>query len=386
MHRASLHRHLVVTGFFLFFLLGVSSGRSGAMNPSGFEIHRGVNLSHWLSQTAGWPAKEGFITERDIRFIDSIGYDHVRIPIDEPELWDDGGKPIESSFALLTKCLDWCAKYHLRAIVDLHILRAHYFNAANEGKSNVLWTDTNAQSNFLRLWSELSGRLKTYPLSMVAYELMNEPVAPDPDDWNRLIDKAVRRLRALEPQRVLVIGSNMWQTPGTFPSLRIPANDPNIILSMHTYSPIVFTHHLADWVSFRSYKGPVHYPGQVVADADYAKLVEPDSALAKAMAGSREAWNKQRLAEELLPAITKAKELGLQLYCGEFGCLPHVERNDRLAYYRDAVSLFAEHQIAYCNWEYKGDFGIYTFDFKKHTSLAPDDALIQILTGRSRSK
>ncbi|MCX6120656.1 MAG: cellulase family glycosylhydrolase [Ignavibacteriales bacterium] len=350
------------------------------MNPSGFEVHRGVNLSHWLSQNFGWSPKATFITEQDIKFIDSIGYDHVRIPLDEVELWDTTGKPIEESFAFLTHCLNWCAKYNLHAIVDLHIIRSHYFNAANEGGTNSLWTDTNAQNTFLHLWSDLSAHLKRYPVSMVAYELMNEPVAENPEDWNRLIEKAMKAVRALEPQRVLVIGSNRWQTPGTFPQLKIPANDPNIILSMHTYSPLFFTHHLASWVQFKEYKGPVRYPGQVVIDADYNAFVKNDSGLVQVMKNAREVWNKQKLAEELLPAVKRAKELGLQLYCGEFGCLPHVDRNERLAYYRDLISVFNENQIAYCNWEYKGDFGIYTFDFEKNASLAPDIELIHILT------
>jgi endoglucanase len=172
----------------------------------------------------------------------------------------------------------------------------------------------------------------------------------------------------------------MWQTPGTFPQLKIPASDPNIILSMHTYSPIFFTHHLADWVPFKIYKGNVQYPGQIVSDADYEAFVKKYPAQVQVLKNSKDVWNKQKLAEELLPAVKRAHELGLQLYCGEFGCLPKVNRNERLAYYRDLTSVFDENQIAYCNWEYKGDFGIYTFDFEKKVSLAPDADLIHILT------
>jgi endoglucanase len=380
MNQSYFFQQLRIVGLFLIAMQTICFSQGTPMNPSGFELHRGVNLSHWLSQHFGWPPKATFITEQDIKFIDSIGYDHVRIPVDEAELWDTTGKPIDESFALLTSCLNWCDKYHLRAVVDLHIIRSHYFNAVNEGRANALWTDTNAQTNFLHLWSELSTRLKKYPVSMVAYELMNEPVAENPEDWNRLIERGVKALRASEPQRVLLIGSNMWQTPGTFPQLKIPFHDPNIILSVHTYSPIFFTHHLANWVQFKEYKGPVHYPGQVVSDEDYNTFVKKDSNRVQVMENSREVWNKQKIADELLPAIKRAKELGLQLYCGEFGCLPHVDRNERLAYYRDVISIFDENNIAYCNWEYKGDFGIYTFDFKKNVSLAPDVDLIRILT------
>ena len=161
-------------------------GQQQAATPAGFELKWGVNLSHWLSQCFGWSHRDTFITEKDIAFIASAGYDHVRIPIDEAELWKADGNPSEDSFGYLTRCLDWCAKHNLRAIVDLHILKSHYFNAAVEGGKITLWSDPAAQEQFLKLWADISGRLKKYPVNQVAYELMNEPVAPDPEEWNRL--------------------------------------------------------------------------------------------------------------------------------------------------------------------------------------------------------
>jgi len=380
MKRSSLHEKWLTTALSIALTTAHAYGQHQAATASGFELKRGVNLSHWLSQNFGWSPRASFITEKDIEFIASVGYDHVRIPIDEAEMWNADGKPSAESFAYLTRCLDWCAKYHLRAVVDLHILRSHHFNADNEGGKITLWTDPAAQDNFIRLWADISSRLKGYPVSRVAYELMNEPVAPDPEDWNKLIAKAVKAIRRLEPDRVLVIGANRWQTPDNFPFLKIPPNDPNIILSFHTYAPLFFTHHLADWTSFKDFKGPVHYPGRVVAEADYPKSVDGRNADFMArMQEARQVFNKQKLAELMLPAIQKAKELKLQLYCGEFGCLPHVERADRLKYYDDIVSVFEENGIAWCNWEYKGDFGILTFDFARKVSLSPDTGLIDVL-------
>jgi len=350
---------------------------------SGFELRRGVNLSHYLSQNFGWSPRDTFITEKDIQFIASAGYDHVRIPIDEPELWGADGKPSDESFAYLTRCLDWCAKYHLRAIVDLHILRAHHFNAENEGGKITLWTDPVAQENFIRLWTDISARLKQYPVDQVAYELMNEPVAPDPEDWNKLIAKAIRAIRKLEPNRVVIVGANRWQTPANFPFLKVPAGDPNIILSLHTYAPLFFTHHLADWTSFKNYTNAVHYPGKVAAEADIQAFLKTAGTnkeeLKMVTTEAAEVFNKRKFAEMLRPAIRKAKELNLPLYCGEFGCLPHVDRAERLKYYDDLISVFEENHIGWCNWEYKGDFGIYKFDFAKKVSLSPDTDLIQVM-------
>jgi endoglucanase len=355
----------------------------GSINPSGFKIMRGVNLSHWLSQDFGWAPKYTYINENDIRFIDSIGYDHVRIPIDEMEMWDTNGKPNEVAFNHLIQCLDWCARYDLRAIVDLHIIRAHYFNAANEGGSNALWTDTVAQEHFISLWMQLSEKLHSYPNDMVAYELLNEAVAPDHEDWNNLMNRAVAAIRQREPERVLVIGPNMWQIAPNILFLKIPENDRNIILSFHTYTPLAFTHYKAGWTPMKDYMGKVHYPGKIITDEDYALYIDTsNTAIMDQVAEARNVFNKEKLAEVFASAVKFAGSKNLQIYCGEFGCLPTVDRKDRMRYYADMISAFGENNIAWCNWEYKGDFGIYFFDMEKKISLDPDTAFISVLLQR----
>jgi endoglucanase len=356
-----------------------------AMNPSGFLIQRGVNLSHWLSQDFGWAPKYTYIKENDIKFIDSIGYDHVRIPIDEMEMWDTTGKPIEEAFNYLTKCLGWCANYNLRAIIDLHVIRSHHFNASNEGGHNILWTDTVAQQNFINLWLQLSERYHNYPNNMVAYEILNEAVAPEHDDWNRLMNKAVAAIRKLEPERVLIIGPNMWQIAPNLQFLNLPEGDKNLILSFHTYSPMAFTHYKADWTPFKSYSGSVHYPGQVITDEDYKKYVDTTiHSIDYLVSDARNFYNKQKLTEVFKSGIDFAKSKNLQLFCGEFGCLPTVERKDRLQYYSDMIDALEENNIAWCNWEYKGDFGLYFFDAEKKISLNPDTAFISVLFKNKR--
>jgi endoglucanase len=356
-----------------------NSGKT-CMNPSGFEIKRGVNLSHWLSQDFGWAPKYTYINENDIRFIDSIGYDHVRIPIDEKEMWDSLGNPVNEAFINLTNCLQWCEKYDLRAIVDLHIVRAHHFNAGNDGTTNTLWTDSIAQKNFVNIWIRLSNVLKSYPNNMLAYEILNEAVAPDHEDLNKLLYKTIMAIRKLEPNRVLIIGANMWQTASNLQYLKIPEGDKNIILSFHTYSPLAFTHYKADWNQMKYYNGPVHYPGQIITNEDYKKFIDTsNTALLSVTADARDTFNIQRLTEVFKSGVEYAKSQNLQIYCGEFGCLPTVDRKERLAFYTDMISALEENNIAWCNWEYKGDFGIYFFDPVKKISLQPDFEFINIL-------
>lgn len=375
--------------FFLFAsVLSAQSGgddHSGPINPSGFRIHRGTNLSHWLSQDFGWASRETFITAADLRYLQHCGFDHVRLPVDEKELWDDTGTRRTAAFALLKLAIEWCRAARLRVVVDLHTIRSHHFNAINEGAVNTLWTEAREQEKFLQLWRDLSAFLHDQPVDSVAYEIMNEPVADHPEDWNRLVAAAVAVIRAREPRRVLVIGSNRWQSPATFPQLELPADDYNIILSTHTYAPLPFTHFRADWLPTKDYTGPVQYPGLPLPTEHFARLkASGDPALRELLHGADEEWNAQRIERELGPAIRKARELGLQLYCGEFGCLPSVPRADRLAYYRDLVHVLEKNKIAWANWEYKGDFGLFEWHGPKNLGGAPDVELLDALLGPRR--
>ncbi len=354
-------------------------------NPADFRIQKGVNISHWMSQCADWAERDNFFTKEDVVKLRSYGFDHIRLPIDEEELWDETGKVKEDALKYLNSCIKWCLEENMRIIVDLHILRSHHFNARNNEGKITLWTDTVAQNNFIQLWRNLSAYLKKYPVSMLAYEPMNEPVAPEHEQWNKLLGKAIKEIRKLEPNRTIIVGSNRWQKPHTFPFLDVPANDRNIILSVHTYHPYFVTHYQAFWSAAKDYKGPVKYPGQCITQEDYKKYVDTTNIpLVSRLKEEKalETYNYEKLVEIMLPAIKRAKELNLQLYCNEFGCLPNIDRETRLRYYKDIVKVFNDNNIAYANWDYKGNFSIVDYDREKHKTIKADYELIKILTGK----
>ena len=144
---------------------------SCAPKEESFRIKRGTNLSHWLSQTnvRGAERKE-HIQEDDFQRLHELGFDHVRIPIDEVQFWDEDHNQLPQAWELLDNALDWARKYELRVIVDLHIIRAHYFNAVNEGgdEANDLFTNTESQEWLVEMWRQLSDFMKNRSTSWVA--------------------------------------------------------------------------------------------------------------------------------------------------------------------------------------------------------------------------
>lgn len=350
--------------------------------PQGFAAYKGVNIAHWLSQVFGWSPRATFFTEADVKLIRSLGFDHIRMPIDEDQLWTAEGAKIDSSFNYLKQSIEWCMANDLNIIVDLHIIRSHHFNAGNGEGKMTLWTDTAAQNTFLRLWDDLQSELKEYPTDRVAYELMNEPAAPEAEQWNSLVNRAIARVRKTEPSRILFVGANQWQTLGNVPFLKVPEGDTNIVIAFHTYDPMLVTHHLAPWTKFKQYTGRVQYPG-LSADPNelWAQLDSTDPSMKYEIDGINKSYNPQVFDSLVSIAVKRAKELNVSVYCGEFGCLNNVDTATRHAYYRDFVGTLNKYKIGRAVWDYKGSFQIVGYDAATmQNTNTMDTTVIRILT------
>jgi len=372
----------------IFFFIQCTTGNKTKTEPAesvapasdNFTVEKGINLSHWLSQRFGWSPYDKFIQKKDIEFIAESGFDHVRLPIDEENIWDEKGTIIPETYSLLKNCLDWCMEYNMRVIVDLHILRSYHFNFDNGEGKNLLFDDEKYQIEFVDFWKELSDSLKHYPVSHVAYEFLNEPNTPDNEDWNKLIRRVYDTIRPREPQRVFFFGANNWQIPQFMPYLKVPENDTNIILAFHTYEPTTLTHYKAYWNDLKNYTGKVQYPGVPITPEELEKYPYKNDTAFYTMIDKYNVYFDATTFDSLIkPAVDKSKELNLKLYCGEFGCLPSVPREMRLQYLTDITATFKKHNIGYAMWDFKGDFGVVSWDRENFVDKSVDTTLIQIL-------
>jgi endoglucanase len=320
-----------------------------------FQVQRGVNIGGWLSQSKarGAERRQRF-TREDVPKLAAMGFDHLRLPVDEEQLWDAAGRRDCEAWDLMDACLDWCDEAGLRVVVDLHILRSHYFMAAEK----PLFTDPSAGEHFADLWRDLSAGLRGRNLDKVAYELMNEPVAVEHADWNRVYPLAYRAIRQGEPRRVVVLGSNLWSQARTFEHLAVPEGDRELILTFHFYEPMFVTHYRASWVvECKEYDGPVQYPGSPVsAEAWRALPADRRARMAK--------WNTPYDAYQMEVAISwplaVRERTGLPLYCGEFGAIHAAPAELRAAWTKDLIGVLEAKGIAWAEWNYLGGFGVFS--------------------------
>ena len=334
------------------------------MDDGPFTLNRGLNVSHWLSQTEiRGVERENYVTDKDFKLIAELGFDHVRLPIDEEQMWNEKGERNDEAFKLLHKAIKWSFENNLRIIVDLHVLRSHHFNRPDSRK---LWQDKSAQEAFIKYWRELSEELNQYPNSKLAYEPLNEAVSDNPEDWNNLINWVISEIRKLEPERTIIMGSNNWQQVGTFKDLKVPENDKNIILSFHYYEPFLLTHYQAPWTNMKFLNLDINYPGQMVDTTIYSILSTDDKNLVKELNKNND---MSTIEKEIIQAVDIAKKYDLKLYCGEFGAFPTTKLSLRQAWYKDMISIFNKYDIAWTHWNYKNDFPVVTEELEPINDL-----------------
>jgi len=329
---------------------------------------RGVNLSHWLSQSERRGSeREAWIGPADFARIAELGFDHVRLPLDEEQLWDERGRREDAAWDLLDRAVDLALGQKLSVVADLHILRSHYFDQPD---TPALYRDPAEQERFCRMWAELAAHLAKMPTDSVALEILNEAVARDGADWNRVANAAFATIRAAAPRHTIVTGSNWYCMCKTFDELAIPADD-NQILTFHFYNPMCVTHHRAPWTPIGAWDGPVSYPGLPWPEGVPEGVSSP---LREKMVAANIASDRTTMRAEITPPMNRAIETGLGLYCGEFGVYHAAPLELRKAWLRDAVETFESHGIGWAVWDWKGGFGVVDRDLNPtgiHEALIP---------------
>lgn len=325
------------------------------MDMRAFQV--GLNLGGWISQYPAYDYDhfDTFIQEADLRRIADWGCDHVRLPVDYPvlELESEPGKINERGLDYVRKALDWCKENRLKVILDLHKAPGYGFDAL---QTSTLFADPKQQEHFLNLWAMLAGIFKD-TRDFVALELLNEVFLPESSPWNRLSHQTVDVIRAVDPDQLLVIGGNFFNSASQLMHLGV-FEDTHILYTFHFYDPMEVTHQKAAWVPpLLEYNRVVDYPG-TAAELDKFVADHPQTAPYLGRHVGRY-LDSSVLLEDVQPAIDFAEANHVAVYCGEFGVIETAPLQTRLNWTRDLISIFREHSIGRAYWSYKGvDFGL----------------------------
>lgn len=325
----------------------------------------GVNLGGWISQYQKFDRHhfDTFITKDDIRQIAYWGFDHIRLPIDYPILEDDAdpGGYHESGFVYLDNCLAWCQEYGLRVIFDIHKAPGYSFTNTLEAEmteGNTLFTEPSMQHRFVNLWGAITRRYKDRAEDILAFELLNEMVLPDPSPWNKLAQQIINHIREVDTQRLIIVGGINYNAVDELANIQLMP-DPNLLYTFHYYEPLVVTHQKAPWViEMEEFNQSTNYPGEAPGLADFIKTHHPTHIPRYEKSFDRR-LDRQFLLELLKPAEQFMQQKKESLYCGEFGVIDLAPMETRINWTRDFITILNELNIGYGYWSYKQmDFGL----------------------------
>ncbi len=324
----------------------------------GFQ--RGINLGGWISQFAKYDPVhfDTFIREEDIRYIAGKGYDHVRVPVDYNVLEDEDGNPLEDGFRHLEECFAWCDRNGLNMLIDLHECYGYSFDPLKKDMDRrAFFYDEKLQERFLTLWERIAGRFGKYP-QQVAFEPLNEVVLQEvADAWNDLLARYIRRMRSITKDTWLVLGGVNYNSVHSVPMISVPG-DPRIVYNFHCYEPMVFTHQGAYWVEGMPLDYRIGYP---------RTLEEYQNACYELPADLGDTVYREGIPEigpaffEAIfePAVRKAAEDDVPLYCGEFGVIDLADEESTERWIEDIQTAFRKYGIGNARWNYKEkDFGV----------------------------
>jgi endoglucanase len=182
-----------------------------------------------------------YIEEADIRFIKSVGFNTVRIPL-HFKLFLTDGQPPEwrgEGFRLLDRVIGWARAAGLYVILDLHAAPGGQTGINHDdgpGYPMLFYVPAHRRAT-AALWQELAKRYRDEP-AVLGYDLLNEPISPyhDVAYLNPRLEPAYKALvaaiRQVDPRHIIFLEGAQWSTG--FSALGAPFA-PNLAYTYHMF-------------------------------------------------------------------------------------------------------------------------------------------------------
>ena len=323
----------------------------------GFE--KGVNLGGWLSQgSLDISHLDSFIKEDDIRYIKEMGCDHLRLPVDFENIYDEKTKkdnPV--GYKYIDLCIEWCQRYGLNVVLDLHKAPGYVFDDFEY--SAGFFSNMYLTSLFLDIWDRLSKRYAKYS-DMMMFEMLNEVTSFDViDEWNDLALECIKVIRRNAPDVKILYGCVGYSSVKAVKYIPEPYDD-NIVFNVHCYEPMAFSHQGAYWVEKMPLDFRMPYP---VDEEKYRQIAKIVPSIEEGTLGSADnalKLLKNNFFDNLFKeAIECAEKYNVALYCGEYGVIDRADQESTLRWFKDINKTFKKFGIGRTVWSYKKmDFGI----------------------------
>ncbi|MFO1080302.1 MAG: glycoside hydrolase family 5 protein [Reyranellaceae bacterium] len=183
--------------------------------------------------------RQSYVTRDDIRFIKSVGFNTVRVPLHFRLFMTEQGALAGDGWELLDRLVGWAREAGLYVILDLHAAPGGQtgFNHDDSPGYPLLFYVPQYRERTVRLWQAIASRYHGDP-TILGYDLLNEPIAsfhdvrslnPRLEPFYREVTEAIR---AVDPGRIVFLAGGQWSS--TLSMFGRPFA-PNLVYTYHCF-------------------------------------------------------------------------------------------------------------------------------------------------------
>jgi aryl-phospho-beta-D-glucosidase BglC (GH1 family) len=208
--------------------------------------------------------RENYIAENDIKFIKESGFNSIRIPFDYKMLTgeDFSSTCTNPGLKLLDNIINWCSKYKIYAILDMHCAPGGQTGANIDDSWGYpyLYENVESQNLTIKIWKEIASRYKDEKY-VLGYDLLNEPIAPyfETDKLNPMLEplyiKITKAIRTEDKNHIIILGGAQWDS--NFKIFGKPF-DSKLVYTFHKYWSDTTQSVIQEYIDFRNkYNVPI---------------------------------------------------------------------------------------------------------------------------------
>jgi endoglucanase len=310
----------------------------------------GVNLGNYLEAPPGRNWGVTFPAE-EVAIMRAEGFDHVRVPIG----WQHYTGPAPDFalapeiFARVDFVVTNALAGHLAVMINIH----HFDELDHDPAGST--------EEFLAIWRQIAAHYRNFP-NQLAFELDNEPHENAKTAvMNPIYARAIAEIRQTNPRRTLFVEPGNWGSIEELKNLVLPPDD-NLIVSVHCYDPMHFTHQGASWAGPDERVTGIQFPGPP------AKPLVPDPALKLSPQVRDWIQRYNTLPTEKNPSSPMAFEgkiklarewsdyYGRPVQLGEFGCYTRADPASRARFYAAFRQALDREHVGWTIWDWSAGF------------------------------
>ena len=343
------------------------------------HLQRGINASHWFSQSPGDYSAQHTDTETtpdDIATMARLGFDCVRLSVDPVPLEQlpRGVDGLNDEFvARLDHALDTILADGMAVTIDLQ---------PEDSYKQPLRTDNAAVDRMVALWRKLAAHYASRDPNLVFFEILNEPEVNDPYRWAGIQARVAAAIREAAPANTIIATGPNYSDVVDLLALS-PLEDGNVIYNFHFYDPHEFTHQGASWgVPWWRYEHGIPYPATEDSMPQLVKEIPNRADRFQLENYWLNHWDADHIRRLIDQAAGWAQANHVPLIANEFGVYRTADPVSRTNWIRDVRTALEADQIGWAMWDYHNGFGVAVRDQSGKSVVDPQTVAALGLAGK----